>query len=544
MPANILICAYIADRDAADRVTRLCAAQGWSVWLRDGNKDDGLDIARLPRSPEIIIFDRAEQQAAVARAIEHLPAAHAIYIGEAAAGSLPHRFSRLHPTVVGETLIDAVTTALNIARFDHQFFQVQSAEPITKLPHHQELLEFMQRHSGEPTGLMVAQIDHAEHLYTNLDPVSKTDLLSALSDHLIQDLPPSVRVGIFDAASFVIWCVGATDDVMMTQAESLIARSREPLTFRGGHLHFSLSVGFAHDLTLSDPQRLYQIAWRAMEQAQDAGGNQARSAAVESDISQRIPAALKRDEFALALQPQWDIAGTQLRGVESLLRWEGLEVGNLAPDHFVPMAERNGQMARVGDWVLERACCESATWLEHLITPILLGVNVSPQQFVNGAIVSQIVRLSRDQWLDPGILELELSHNNLLHVVDQHRNELFKLRDMGVRIAIDNLGTCVVDTNKLLRCPADTLKIDRSLISQIEQDSDARKLVAQICQVGERFRLRVAAVGVETEAQRSLLENMGCTDAQGYLFSTPVPLEDFQQFLAQASSNVAKQASH
>ena len=114
---------------------------------------------------------------------------------------------------------------------------------------------------------------------------------------------------------------------------------------------------------------------------------------------------------------------------------------------------------------------------------------------------------------------------------------------MGVRIASDNLGTGVVDTNELLRCPADTLKIDRPLIGQMETDSDARKLVAQICQVGERFRLRVVGVGVETEEQHVMLENMGCTDAQGYLFSAPVPLEDFQQFLAKAASDVAKRAN-
>ncbi len=544
MPANILICAYIADRNTADLVSRLCAAQGWSVWLRDGEKDNALDIAQLPKSPEIIIFDRPDRQSAVTLALDHLPAAHAIYIGPADAGALPGRFSRVAHSDIAAMLCSAVTKALNIARFDHQFFQAQAAEPITKLPHHQELLEFMLRHTGDPTGLMVVQIDHAEHLYANLDPVSKTDLLSALSDHLLHSLPANARLGIYDAASFVVWCPGSELAAMQSMADELVACGKTPLNFRGGLLHFSFSIGFAHDNTLADPQHLYQVAWQAMEKARADGGNTAIAAAGESDVSRRIPVALNRDEFALALQPQWDITGTELRGVEALLRWEGLEVGNLDPEHFIPIAERSGQMARVGDWVLERACCESATWLEHLITPILLGINVSPQQFVNGAIVNQIERLSRDQWLDPSILELELSHDNLLHLVDRHRAELFKLRDMGVRVAIDNLGTGVVDTNKLLRCPADTLKIDRALIHQIEDDGDARTLVEQICQVGERFRLRIVAVGVETEGQRAMLEHMGCTDAQGYLLSNPVPLKEFQKFLGEAMSDIARRASH
>jgi len=193
--------------------------------------------------------------------------------------------------------------------------------------------------------------------------------------------------------------------------------------------------------------------------------------------------------------------------------------------------ERSGQMARVGDWALERAARESVTWLEHLISPIYLGINISPQQFSHDAIKNQIVRLSKDQWLDPAILELEMSHAHLLHVVDQHRSALFELRDLGVRIAIDNLGTDVVDAKKLLRCPADTLKIDRSLVASMESDASARTLIEQICRVGRRFQLRVVAVGVETGEQRRILEDMGCTDAQGFLFCKPVPLVEFQRFL-------------
>ena len=149
------------------------------------------------------------------------------------------------------------------------------------------------------------------------------------------------------------------------------------------------------------------------------------------------------------------------------------------------------------------------------------------------------MRLTLEEWLDPGILELEMSHDNLLHVVDQHRASLFQLRDSGVRIAIDNLGVGIVDTNKLLRCPADTLKIDRSLVARMEHDPSAHILVEQICQVGDRFQLRVVAVGVETETQRRLLENLGCTEAQGYLFSAPIPLRDFQRYLSDTHSEQA-----
>ena len=190
----------------------------------------------------------------------------------------------------------------------------------------------------------------------------------------------------------------------------------------------------------------------------------------------------------------------------------------------------------VGDWVIERASTESTAWLEHLTSPITLGINVSPQQFVNGGIKSQIDRLTKDNWINPAILEFELTHTNLLQVVDQHRDTLYALRELGVRIAIDKLGTGIVDTEKLLRCPADTLKIDRTLVGRMEHDVAARELVEHICRLGERFSLRVVAVGIETEEQQRLLLEMGCPEAQGFYFAEPVALARFQQFLNRAKS--------
>lgn len=533
MPANILICTYIHDATVAKAATTICAAQGWTIWQRNGENDHALDLEFLPKSPDIIIFDRADRFGAVRDALDFLPQAQGVYIGEPIAHEHVTNIALLARDAVKGELVNTITTALNIARFEAQFFSVQATEPITRLPHHPELLDFMERFQGAPTGLLVVQVDHAEHLYANLDPVSKTDLLGALSDHLSSNLPHAAYMGIYDAGAFVVWCPQMSLGELHTVAENCIAQSRQPLVFRGGELHFSLSIGHAYDQSLFDAQALWQRAWQAKEQARSRGGNRTIAAELDPGLGVRVPEALRREEFSLVLQPQWNITGEHLHGVESLLRWEGMEVGNLAPDHFIPVVERSGEMARVGDWVLEHAACESTTWLEHLVSPIYLGINISPQQFTHNAIKNQIMRLSKEQWLDPAILELEMSHANLLHVVDQHRTELFELRDLGVRIAIDNLGTGVVDTKKLLRCPADTLKIDRSLIASLETDASARTLIEQICRVGQRFQLRVVAVGVETEEQRRILEDLGCTDVQGFLFSSPVPLDEFQRLLTE-----------
>ncbi len=543
-------CTLVLDPDTNLKLAALCARQGWSLRVAPaGSGDLAADtpelLARTPQ-PDFVFADTAPVLAA---ALAHPACTDAvlIYVAEQQDTPLLTNDARVEIVSRSELTSDAfvqrLVTRVNLQRFRLQFFDEASAEPITKLPRHSELLQLVGQYGGQAMGVLVAQIDHGEHIYANLDPVSKTDLLGALSAHLAAPLPSSAVMGIYDATCFVVWIPEADPDVLWTLAEALCVNSRQAIEFRSGQLHFTLSCGYAHEATLGEPQRLWRTAWAAKEDAREAGGDTHRGTSSDDAVRARIPEALAQNEFALVLQPQFSMDDAQLVGVETLLRWQGLEVGELAPDRFIPVAERSGQMARVGDWVLERASCEAATWLEHLLAPITLGVNVSPQQFHKHAITRQIERLARDQWLDPAILELELSHESLLHVVDQHRAALFALRDMGVRVAIDNLGAGVLDTTKLLRCPADTLKIDRSLIAQIASDASARRLVTHICELGTRFQLRVVAVGVENEAQRDALIDCGCTVAQGYFYTAPVPLESFQRFLVERLNDGAKTAS-
>ena len=523
--ANVNVCAYLNDQSHRDLVQDICGAAGWSVQhliSLDAQQPDS-----AVQSPDVVFIDTATNLAAFREFYGQ--EALFIFVGAPAqAGDLPY----LSSTEV-EVCVTEVTTYLNEHRFRRQFFNASDAEPITKLPRHPELLALMENYVGSAMGLIVVQIDHAQHLYTNMDPVSRTDLLASFSDHLRQMMPEQAELGIFDAACFSIWIPQSSPVELERHAIALTLTGKAPMAFKSGELHFTLSVGFAHRERLTDPNTLWEEVWEAKEQARAAGGNTSQEAIglTNTAVEARIPDALATDEFSLVLQPQYTIDGTELTGVESLLRWQGLEIGGLAPDHFIPVAERSGQMARVGDWVLERSSCEAATWLENLTHSINLSVNISPQQFINDAIKDQIDRLVQDQWLNPGILEIELTHTNLLQVVDQHRKTLYGLRDMGVRIAIDNMGHGVVDTQKLLRCPADTLKIDRRLIAQMHSSAAALSLVEHICRLGTRFNLRVIAVGVETEEQRSQLEQLGCSEGQGFLFSPPVPMEQFQSYL-------------
>ena len=526
MRTDVRIWVLMDNTELADVITRLCAAEGWNV-LRGSQS-----VKQLPQDTDAVITDEPLWIDPQWRSRENSPII--VLVGD------PHTFETNEPFVVmtpeeiQTQLVAALTRQINISRFQVQFFTQQNAEPITQLPHHSDLLESLERHRGCAAGIVVIRVDHAEHLYANLDPVSKTDLLGALGNHLQACLNEAGELGIFDAATFVITMVHCDEETISALCKAVQQRSHTALHFRGGQLHFSVSIGWSVTTALGNPSEMWRLAWQAMERAQNEGGDRICHSPLTDTLASRVPQALERDEFTLALQPQWHVANNQITGVEALLRWHGLEVGQLAPDHFIAVVERTHQMTRVGDWVLEQACKASIQWLEKSTDPLLLGVNISPQQFTHDAIKLQLEGLIKEQWINPNQLELELTHDNLLHVVDQHRSALFYLRDQGVRLAIDNLGRDLVDTNKLLRCPADTLKIDRSLVAALPHDSAAKQLVEQICLLGQRYNLRVIAVGVETPEQQESLIQLGCTDLQGYLLSPPMEVSEFSELLTRA----------
>ena len=453
---------------------------------------------------------------------------HRLYVGDRR--DLPPGVSHASPDDP-VALRSSITLSTSVARMKQQFSQVEKLEPITRLPRHTELLEHARRYDGSSIGLVVLQLDHGEFLYSDLDPISKTDLLGHLADFLQAQLGSGEILGFFDATCFLVLLPAVTEPVARACALKLVEAFRPGVAYRGGTLHVTVSAGYCVESRCTDPERVWHAAWAAKALAARQGGDRV-AGAPQSTLGSRIPEALQREEFSLLLQAQWTVDGEHMTGVETLLRWQGMEVGELAPSHFIPIAEQTGQMARIGDWVIEKTCREASTWFENLLQPIILAINVSPQQFEKGVINQQIERLTNERWLNPTMLELELSHEHLLYLVDNQRSNLYKLRDLGIRFAIDGLGAGLIQADKLLRCPADTLKLDRTLTSRINHDPAAAALAAEICQLGQRFNLRTVGVGVETDAQLNALREVGCAEVQGYLMSLPAPLEGFQSFLA------------
>lgn len=517
----MILCGSITDPKLRARLTVLAEGKGWNSWITGEARLLCPMLEALTAPPDAIVSDdRGLLRGLVT------PTAR-ILLADVSEDD-PELFV-VSTNDDDRMLLQHLFDCINAARLKSRMKETHYREPITHLPRHQELVSTLAGHQGQPVALMVVQVDHAEHLYANLDPVSRTDLLEALATRFKLIVPRGGVIGFYDAGCFIVVLPGLSQDALMHTADGIRAAARDPLRYTGGEIHLTVSIGCSHVVRYEHYETLWQSAWQAVNNATHAGGNRTEGGPADQ-ISSRLPSALEREEFSLMLQGQWH--GDRLSGVEALLRWQGLEVGELAPSHFISVAEREGFITRIGDWVLEHASTAAATWLEHHIQPLLLGVNVSPQQFVNQAISEQIDRLRSERWLDPAMLELELSQENMLTLVDEHRSQLYRLRDWGVRFAIDNLGTDLINFDRLLRAPADTLKIDRSLVSKVASHPASRDLIGEIAGIGERFNLRVVAVGVEAPEQLKALEPLGDIDVQGYLLSPPVPIGEFHQLLS------------
>lgn len=217
-------------------------------------------------------------------------------------------------------------------------------------------------------------------------------------------------------------------------------------------------------------------------------------------------------------QPRWSLATGAVTGAEALLRWPDRRRGLVPPSEFIPAAERSGLIHALGRWVLREACTEAASW--H---GLAVSVNVSARQLRDGTLLDQVGDALAESGLAPERLELEFPEDVLLDCGTDLLLTLSALRDSGVGIALDDFGSGYASLSLLKRLPLTTLKIDRLLVRELPRSREEASIVYAATGAGHAMGLTVVAEGIETEAQRALLSGLGCDEAQGYLFSRPVP---------------------
>jgi EAL domain-containing protein (putative c-di-GMP-specific phosphodiesterase class I) len=250
-----------------------------------------------------------------------------------------------------------------------------------------------------------------------------------------------------------------------------------------------------------------------------------------AELGNELRVALQHGQLQLYYQAQIN-SEHRLVGAETLLRWQHPERGMVSPAQFIPLAEDNGLIVPIGQWVLEQACAQLKTWQNHpLASALPLSVNVSARQFRQPDFVEQVRQVLQRSGIDPGQLKLELTESLVLDNVESVIGTMYALKTLGVRFSMDDFGTGYSSLSYLKRLPLDQLKIDQSFVRDIVIDPGDAVIVKTIIGMAHNLGLEVIAEGVETEAQRQLLLDYDCRMFQGYLFSRPLPLAEFEALL-------------
>ena len=325
-----------------------------------------------------------------------------------------------------------------------------------------------------------------------------------------------------------------------TIVERIINLFKDPFQVAGREMFISASIGVAlFPDNGKDVETLLKNADTAMYSAKEQGKNTFRyyspnmniQALERINLENKIRYAVKNKEFLLYYQPQYDINTNQLVGVEALIRWKNLEMGLVPPGDFIPLAEETGMIIPIGEWVMHSACRQGKIWHDQGCGNFHMCINFSMRQFFDIHIVDKIKSVIETTQYNPNSLELEITETAMMHDTDRAIHILNELKEMGLKISLDDFGTGYSSLTYLKKFPIDTLKIDQSFIRNADLKGYDGAIISAITAMCNQLRIKVVAEGVESEESLNFLKKRNCHAAQGFFFSRPLPVEEFEKLL-------------
>ena len=403
-----------------------------------------------------------------------------------------------------------------------------------------QALIFSRRHECGLAVLFI-DLDNFKNINDSLGHDAGDALLTQVASRLTCSVREGDTVARLGGDEFVLLLseIRAEDDVSAITQKLLKAMSA-PFDIGGHELHITCSIGIAsYPKDGKDRQTLLKNADAAMYRAKDLGRNNAQFYAAEMNVKAMerlmlesgLRHALERNEFLLHYQPQVDLRTGEITGMEALVRWQHPELGLVSPARFIPVAEESGLIVPLGEWVLRTACAQNKAWQRAGLKPISVAVNLSARQFRQPNLVEVVAGILRETELDPAHLELELTESLVMQNVEVTIATLDRLKAMGIKLSIDDFGTGYSSLSYLKRFPIHTLKIDQSFVRDITTDPSDAAIAKTIIAMAHELGLMVIAEGVETEEQKSFLQQRHCDEMQGFFFSKPVPATEFEILL-------------
>ncbi len=332
------------------------------------------------------------------------------------------------------------------------------------------------------------------------------------------------------------------DILQMEEAASITERILDiflkPFSLDGNEVFISPSVGISlYPNDGDDLETLVKQADAAMYYAKEQGRKNYQFFTPELNfraherlsLENSLRKALERDEFVLYYQPQVDFDTGCIVGLEALIRWNSAERGLVSPNAFIPIAEETGLIVPIGEWVLRRACAQNVEWQRQGFKPLRIGVNISARQFQEANFIETVAQVLYETNIDPQWLEIEITESIAMEKGETSVEMLHRLKELGVRISIDDFGTGFSSLNYLKRLPVDTLKIDQSFVRDIQVDDNGEAVITTIILLAQNLRLKVIAEGVENETQWTFLKDKRCDEMQGFFFSKPLLAEEIER---------------
>jgi diguanylate cyclase (GGDEF)-like protein/PAS domain S-box-containing protein len=457
---------------------------------------------------------------------------------------------------VAGTLINYVITLTDITLSKSaakEIYNLAFYDPLTQLPNRRLLIDRLEQalaasaRKGRRGALLFLDLDRFKTINDNLGHNAGDWVLQQAAARLTASVREGDTVSRFGGDEFVVLLEDLNEQAIEAASQArdiskkILNTLNQPYQFGTYSLHSAGSIGITvfngHEQV---PEQLLKQADIAMYHSKSAGRNTLHffnpvmqvAITARANMEDALRRAIEHNEFQLYYQMQVNTAG-QVIGAEGLIRWQRPEYGQISPIDFIALAEETGLIIPIGQWVVDTACAQIKTWQQNPLTEdLVLAVNVNAKQFHQEHFVEQITATLLRYEVNPEKLKLELTESMLINNISEILSKMNALNKLGVNFSLDDFGTGYSSLQYLKTLPIKQLKIDRTFVRDLADDANDQAIVRTIISMVESLGIDVIAEGVENEAQRRWLLDNGCTHFQGYLFSKPLPIEQFENLLA------------
>ena len=442
---------------------------------------------------------------------------------------------------------DHVAIALSNAGWEERLYHQAHYDGLTNLPNRALLKDRLEQAIGRAcrnqstVGVLFLDLDRFKLINDTLGHAAGDTVLNNVADILMSSVRSVDTVVRFGGDEFVIIIpdIDAKDDAVFELgliAEKVLNAAQFELLVEGQVVQPRMSIGISlYPQDGKTAEELVKNADAAMYHAKDNGRGRYEFFAPEFNVrasrrlkmEQELRRALLDQELFLNYQPKVDCLSGELLGAEALIRWQHPQKGLIPPLEFISIAEEVGLIGEIGEWVLRTVCGQINAWRHAGLDVPPIAVNVSPRQFREIDFVDMLSEIIGSARIEPGMIELEITEGTVMEDAAESIDKLQAIRDMGLRLSIDDFGTGYSSLAYLRRLPIHTLKIDRSFITGLVEEDDAQAIVSATIILAHKLGLHVVAEGVETEAQKILLQAWRCDELQGYLIGRPSRADEF-----------------